>query len=202
MCLRCDTGVKREARTMTRLWSAEFRSAIGQRLQREYLASLLRADRNTVSYGTAEQVMDGGLILDWTNVHTPMYVAIYIQQLSLASGRKTTKAILAANVAAGFIAMAMYSLLVMAPNFLFMATLSLTVILIISRMIMSGVRWAPLAGVALSSTMILLGSAIGSFNDAGGDKFSDRLGELGAAAIYAVVALYVLEAFFPKRQPR
>jgi len=50
--------------------------------------------------------------------------------------------------------------------------------------------------------MILLGSAIGTFHDAGGDKFSDRLGELGAAAIYAVVALFVLEAFFPKRQPR
>jgi len=137
---------------------------------------------------------------DWTNVHTPMYVAIFIQQLSLARGRMMTKAILGANVAAGFVAMAMYSLLVMAPNFLFMATLSLTVILIFSRMITSVAKWAPLAGVALSSTMILLGSAIGSFNDAGGDKFSDRLGELGAAAIYAVVALYVLEAFFPKRQ--
>ena len=62
MCLGCDTGVKREARTMTRLWSPEVGSAIGQRLQREYLASLLRTDRNTVSYGAAEQVMDGGLI--------------------------------------------------------------------------------------------------------------------------------------------
>ena len=31
-------------------------------LQREYFAPLLRAERNAVSYGTAEQVMDGGLI--------------------------------------------------------------------------------------------------------------------------------------------
>jgi hypothetical protein len=137
---------------------------------------------------------------DWTNVHTPMYVAIFIQQLSLARGRMVTKAILGANAAAGLVTMAMYSLLVMAPNFLFMATLSLTVILIFSRMIMSGVRWAPLAGAALSSTMILLGSAITSFDDGGGDMFADRLGELGAAAIYTVVVLYVLEAFFPQRQ--
>ena len=137
---------------------------------------------------------------DWTNVHTPIYVAIFIQQLSLARGRMMTKAILGANVAAGLIAMALYSLLVMAPNFLFMATLSLTAILILSRMIMSEVRWAPLAGVALSSTMILLGSAITSFNNGGGDMFVDRMGELGAAAVYTVVVLYVLEAFFPERQ--
>jgi hypothetical protein len=62
MGLGCDAGVKRETCRIARLWSPEVGSAIGQRLQREYLASLLRTDRNTVSYGAAEQVMDGGLI--------------------------------------------------------------------------------------------------------------------------------------------
>jgi len=137
---------------------------------------------------------------DWTNVHTPIYAAIFIQQLSLERSRFVTKGILGANIMAGLVAMVAYTLLVMAPNFLFLSALSLTVMLIFSRLIMSGKPWAPLAGFALSLTLILLGSAITSFGDDGGDKFTDRLGELGAAAVYAVAALYALEAFFPKRE--
>ena len=63
MGLACDAGVKREARSMTRLWPAEAGPAIRQRLQCEYLAPLLRTDRNAIGHRTAKQVMDGGLIL-------------------------------------------------------------------------------------------------------------------------------------------
>lgn len=138
---------------------------------------------------------------DWTNVHTPLYIAIFIQQLSLARGLAVTKGILGANVAAGLIAMILYTLIVMAPNFAFMTALSLTVILIFARMIMSGAPWAPLAGAALSSMLIILGSAMGSFGDDSGNTFIDRLGEIGAAALYAVAALYLLDAFFPEKRP-
>ena len=138
---------------------------------------------------------------DWTNVHTPLYIAIFIQQLSLAHSKAVTKGILAANIAAGFIAVMLYTLLVMAPNFVFLATLSLTVILIFAHLMTSGKPWATLAGFALSSTLILLGSAIASSGDDGGDKFIDRLGELAAAALYAVAAMYVLEALFRKGRP-
>lgn len=135
---------------------------------------------------------------DWTNVHTPLYIAIFIQQLSLAHSRAVTRGVLGANIAAGFITVVLYTLLVMAPNFAFMAALSLTVILIFARLMTSGAPWAALAGTALSSTMILLGSAIGSSGDDGTDMFIDRLGELGAAALYSVAALYVLETLFQK----
>ncbi len=134
---------------------------------------------------------------DWTNVHTPLYIAVYIQQLSLARSVAVTKGILGANVAAGLLAMCLYTLIAMAPNFAFMAVLVLAVMLGLARMILSGKPWAPLAGLALSSTMILLGSAMGSFTDDGGAMFIDRMGELGAAALYAVAALYALEALLP-----
>ena len=134
---------------------------------------------------------------DWTNVHTPLYIAIYIQQLSLARSVQVTKGILGANIVAGFVAMALYSLLVMAPSFAFLAALSLTIMLVFARLITSGAPWAPLAGFALSSTLILLGSAMSSLGDNGGDMFIDRLGELGAAALYAVAAMYVLQTYFP-----
>ncbi len=89
---------------------------------------------------------------DWTNVHTPLYIAIFIQQLSLSRSRAVTKGILGANIAAGFIAVVLYTLLVMAPNFAFMTALSLTVILIFARLMTSGTPRATLAGFALSST--------------------------------------------------
>ena len=94
----------------------------------------------------------------------------------------------------------LYTLIVMAPNFAFLAALSLTVILILARMLMSDAPWAPLAGVALSSTMILLGSAMTSLGNDGDDMFIDRMGELGAAALYTVAALYVFEALLPGKR--
>lgn len=139
---------------------------------------------------------------DWSNVHTPLYVAIFILQLSLAGTLAATKGILGANIVAGVIAVVLYTLVVMAPNFLFMAVLVLLVMLLLSRLIMSGKPWAPLAGLALSSTMILFGSAMGSSTDGGGAMFIDRMGELGAAALYAVAALYVLEAIWPRALPQ
>jgi hypothetical protein len=54
MGLRWDAGVEREVRGIARLWSPETGPAVGQRLQRKYLASLLWADRNAVSNGTAK----------------------------------------------------------------------------------------------------------------------------------------------------
>ena len=137
---------------------------------------------------------------DWTNVHTPIYIAIFVQQLSLARGRTLTKGILVANIAAGLVGWVMYELFTMVPNLTFVALLSLTVILILARMTTSGSPTGPLVGAALSVLVIVLGSSMNSFMDDETAKFTDRLGEIGMAAIYAVAALQVLEAFFPERK--
>ncbi len=138
---------------------------------------------------------------EWTNVHTPIYIAIYAFSANLARGVTVSKGILAANVAAGLLTLVMYELTVMTPHFLFVAALVMTVNLILARMITSDAPWAPLAGFALSVVMILYGESIIPFSDEGGANFADRLGELGMAAIYAIGALYVLDAYFPPREP-
>jgi hypothetical protein len=141
---------------------------------------------------------------DWTNVHTPLYIAVFVQQLSLSRGLKVTAAILLANLAGGVLAALLYELVVMAPNFLFMAMLSLAVILALARVMTADTPMAPLAGAALSVLLILYGGAMTSLGqDSDAEfKFIDRLGEIGMAAIYAVVALAVLEAFRPAQRPR
>ncbi|EIC23865.1 DUF2955 domain-containing protein [Thiorhodovibrio frisius] len=136
----------------------------------------------------------------WTNVHTPIYIAIYAFSANLARGLTVTKGILAANVAAGLLTLVMYQLTVMAPHFPFVATMTLAVGLVLARMITSDAPWAPLAGFALSVVMILYGESIIPFSDAGGANFADRLGEIGMAAIYAIAALCVLAAYFPQKQ--
>lgn len=137
----------------------------------------------------------------WTNVHTPIYIAIYAFSANLARGLTVTKGILAANVAAGLLTLIMYELTVMTPHFPFVVAMVMTVVLIFARMITSDASWAPLAGLALSVVMILYGESIIPFSNEGGANFADRLGELGMAAIYAVAGLYLLEALFPEKHP-
>ena len=134
---------------------------------------------------------------EWTNVHTPLYIAVYAYGANLASGLTVSKGILAANVAAGILALFMYELTVMTPYLLFIVALALTVNMVLARMITSSAPWAPLAGFALSVVMILYGESIIPFSDEGGANFIDRMGELGMAAVYAISALYVLDMYFP-----
>lgn len=133
----------------------------------------------------------------WSNVHTPLYVAVYAFSLNLSRGTSTAKGILAANVAAGVLTMVLYQLTRMTPNILFVGVMMLTVNLLIARMITSKASWAPLAGFGLSVLMILYGESILPFSDDGGSNFAYRFAELALAAIWAIGALAVLEAFFP-----
>jgi len=132
---------------------------------------------------------------DWTNIHTPLYIAIFALQLSLARTLSVSGAILAANRAGGAVALLLYELVAMVPVFIFLAALMLPVHLVFARMVTSGTRFAPLAGAALSVMLILLGGAMSPTDQNASAGFIDRLGELGMAAIYAILALYVLEAF-------
>ena len=132
---------------------------------------------------------------DWTNIHTPLYIAIYVQQLSLARSLSVSGAILLANLFGGIVALVLYELIAMTPIFVFMAVLMLPVHLLFARMATGGTKLAPLAGTALSVMLILLGGAMSPTDANASAGFVDRLGELAMAAIYATVALAVIEAF-------
>ena len=139
------------------------------------------------------------LSFGWSNVHTPIYIALYVSSLDLSRGSAAAKGILAANVAAGLLAMLLYQLTMMAPYVPFVAVMILTVNLVLARMITSKAPWARLASFALSVVMILYGSSIRPFSDGGGSNFADRFGELAMAAVWAIGALIILETYFPKR---
>jgi len=145
------------------------------------------------------------LALDWHNVHTPLYIAVFAASLSFSSTAGLGKGILAANVVGGVVATVMFELTAMAPSFLFLAALTLPVMLVFARAVVSEAPWAPLAGFAMTVVLLIFGPAIGPYSsDTGAENMAYRLFELGIAAIYATAAIFVLEAFrptAPKEQP-
>ncbi len=98
----------------------------------------------------------------------------------------------------GVVAVVMFELTAVAPNFLFLAALTLSVMLVFSRAVVSEAPWAPLASFAMSVVILIFGPAIGPFDsDTGAQNMVYRLFELGIAAIYSAAAIFVLEAFRP-----
>ena len=148
-------------------------------------------------------VMVGGftiayLAFDWHNVHTPVYIAIYAMTLRSLRTAGIALGILAANVVGGLTGTVMYELTAMVPSFAFLAVLTLPVMVTIARAVVSEASWAPLASFAMSVVLLILGAAIGPHDpDSGAEDMAYRLFELGIAAIYAVAATFVLEAFRP-----
>ena len=94
--------------------------------------------------------------------------------------------------------MAMFELTAAAPNFLFLVALTLPIMIVFARAVVSEAPWAPLASFAMSVVLLIFGPSIGPFGtDTGAENLAYRLFELGIAAIYAVAATFVLEAFRP-----
>jgi len=138
------------------------------------------------------------LALDWHNVHTPLYIVIFAASLSFSRTAGLGMGILAANVIGGVVAAVMYELTAMAPSFLFLAALTLPVMLVFARAVVSEAPWAPLAGFAMTVVLLIFGPAMGPFDpDSGLENMAYRLFELGIAAIYAAAAIFVLEIFRP-----
>ena len=65
--------------------------------------------------------------IGWTNVHIGIDIAIDAYSANLARGLTVTKGILAANIAAGLLTMAMSRLTLMTPHFPFVAALVLLI---------------------------------------------------------------------------
>ncbi len=147
------------------------------------------------------------LSLDWHNAHTPAYIAVFASSLAFSRTTSLAKGILAANVVGGLVAVVMYELTVAVPNFIFLATLTLPVMLVFARAVLSDAPWAPLASFSMSVVLLILGPSIspsiGPFEtDSGFENMTYRLFELSIAALYAIITVFVFEAFIPaKTQP-
>jgi len=130
-----------------------------------------------------------------------VFIALLTLQPSLAAGRKAGLALIVGNLAGGIVSMLFYDLLVVAPHFGFMVSLTLLSALLFAAGLFSSSRWAPLFGMAFSTLLLIIGSTTSSYGEAG-DKASTRVIQITLAVIYAVVAHNLILNLFPRRESR
>ena len=138
------------------------------------------------------------LAFDWHNAHTPLYIAVFASSLAFLRTASLAMGILAAYIVGGLVVVVMFVLTAAAPNFLFLTALTLPVMIVFARAVVSDAPWAPLASFAMSVVLLIFGPSIGpSDSDTGFENMAYRLFELGIAAMYAIAATFILEAFRP-----
>ena len=115
------------------------------------------------------------------------FIALLAQKPDLVSGVKGSKALLVGNAIGGMIAIVMYNILTIAPNFTFLMLLFSLIVIIFARMIFSDKAIAPLFAMAFSTLIILIFSSILSTADAD-EKFYTRIVQIACACGYVIFA--------------
>jgi len=137
--------------------------------------------------------------LGWSDVLSLIFIAILAMALSGAASAAMSRNLLIANVAGGIVAMMAYEILVIAPNYLFMAALMLTLLLAGAKILMSGGANAKYASTAMNAVMVLLGGAMVPFGDEVDTSFIDRMIGIGVAVLYIAAAYRLVESFPARR---
>jgi hypothetical protein len=130
----------------------------------------------------------------WSAVLSLIFIAMLALALSGAASAAMGRTLLVANVAGGIVAIMAYELLVIAPNFLFMTALVLTIMLAGARILASGGPYAPYAGSALNAMMVLLGGAMVPLGGEVDAAFLDRMLGIGFAVLYIAAAYRLVES--------
>jgi hypothetical protein len=128
-----------------------------------------------------------------------IFIAILTMQPSLSAGYKAGIALIVGNLIGGIASMIVYDLLVVAPHFGFLVLLTLLTALVFGTGLFSSSRWAPLFGMAFSTTLLIIGSTTSSYGEAS-DKASTRVIQITIAVIYAVLAHNLLLKVFPSSE--
>ena len=87
-----------------------------------------------------------------------VFIALLAQKPDLVAGVKGSKALLVGNTIGGLVAIIMYNLLKIAPNFAFLVLLFALIIIIFAKHIFSDKPLAPLYAMAFSTVIILISS--------------------------------------------
>ncbi|MBE9491231.1 MAG: DUF2955 domain-containing protein [Bacteroidetes bacterium] len=122
-------------------------------------------------------------------------ILIFIAILSMSPALANPKvglALIAANILGGVVAILVFELLVIVPNFTFMILLTLCVGLLFGSRLFSKHKLAVIFGSGFSTFLLILGSVTASDAEAG-DKVWTRVIQITIAVIYVVVAFGILD---------
>lgn len=129
-----------------------------------------------------------------------VFIAILSLNPALDQGKKAGIGLLIGNGIGGLVAMVFYNLMKTAPHFDFYLLLLGTFSLWVAMQANSGKKMAALWGMALSTFLVLTGPIFSGEGDDAGDKFSTRLLQIGAAAVYIIMAFRLTAEMWPKEE--
>lgn len=102
-------------------------------------------------------------------------IATLSQKPDFSLGAAGGKALIAANLAGGLVAVVFYQLLLATPTYPFVVVGTFGLALVFGRGIFSNRPTAPLYGTAFSTLLILIGTGTGAFGDQADAKFYERI---------------------------
>lgn len=125
------------------------------------------------------------------------FIAMLAQKPDLVAGIKGSKALLVGNTIGGLVAIAMYNLLTIAPDFIFLILLFSCVVITFAQAIFSEKAIAALYGMAFTTVIILVFGATLSTADAD-EKFYTRIIQIALACGYVVLATFMANPLIKK----
>lgn len=127
-----------------------------------------------------------------------IFVAILSAQPGFAKNFKGGAALVLGNVIGGAVAVLLFNLLVLMPEFAFLLLLVFLGGLVFGNRIFSGKPSGALYAMAFSTVVLILGSTTSGNGEAGG-KVITRVLQILVAVVYVVTAFGVLERFRARR---
>jgi hypothetical protein len=121
-------------------------------------------------------------------------IATLSQKPDFSTGAAGGKALIAANLGGGLVAVIFYQLLLVSPTYPFAVTGLFALALLFGQGLFSSKPTAPLYGSAFSTVLILIGTGTGAFGDQADAKFYERIVQITLAVCYVIGALSLLQS--------
>jgi hypothetical protein len=131
-------------------------------------------------------------VFNWSG---SMLILFFIAILSMnpaAANKKTSVAMILANLGGGLAAIIVFNLLTAATSFIYSGMLTLLVGLLFANGLFSGKPTAPLFGMAFSTFLLILGNVISLAGEAG-DIVWARVFQIGVAMVYMVITFRLID---------
>ncbi len=121
-------------------------------------------------------------------------IAMLSQKPDFSTGAAGGKALIAANLGGGLVAVIFYQLLLVSPTYLFAVCGFFALALLFGRQIFSDNPLAPLYGSAFSTVLILIGTGTSAYSGEADSNFYIRILQITFAVCYVIGALSLLQS--------
>jgi len=135
-------------------------------------------------------------LFEWTGgILILVFVALLSMQPGFAKDFKAGRALILGNIMGGVAAIAMFELLTIVPEFLFLLLLTFLAGLFFGSHLMSASPKAALFGMAYSTLLLVIGSVTTSASGDATSKVYGRIFQIMVAVVYVVVAFGLIDRY-------